>query len=93
MVRFMWVLACVWFVWAVDVGMVCMRVVVRVWIVGLTPTRNFFNLDAKTVKIVLKGLQVHVLRVRDRFGMRVKVRIRVRVRVRVGVKLLFQFRC
>ncbi len=75
-----------WFVWAVDVGMVCMRVVARVWVVGPTPTRNFFNLDAKTVKIVLKGLELQVLRVRVRFGMRVRVRIRVGVRVRVGVK-------
>jgi hypothetical protein len=43
----------VWFVWAVDVVMVCMRVMVRVWVVGLTPTSNFCNLDAKTFKNVL----------------------------------------
>ncbi len=64
----------------------CMRVMIKVWVVGLTPTRNFFNLDAKTVKTVLKGLKLQVLRVRVKFGMWVRVRIRVGVRVRVGVK-------
>ena len=65
-----------------------MRVMVRVWIVGLTPTRNFFNLDAKTVKIVLKGLELQVLRVRVRFGMsRVRVRVWVRVCMMVRVRV------
>ncbi len=44
---------------------------------------NYFNLDAKTVKIVLNGLELQELR----FGVRVRVRVGLGIGIGLGIGL------
>jgi len=48
---------------------------------------NYFNLDAKTVKIVLNGLELQELRVRVGFGVRVRVRVGLGIWIGLGIGL------
>ena len=48
---------------------------------------NCFNLDAKTVKIVLKGLELQELRVRVGVGVGVRVRVWLGIGLGLGLGL------